>query len=87
MTWKPNTNPFTASLCSIDHRPHTFRARRFYFRVQRYVAGIRLQKTAYSHADIDTDIFSGSDIERIMRVLAKIRIMDAEARHRSGSNP
>tara|TARA_B100001778_G_scaffold334986_1_gene350445 strand:+ start:15045 stop:15302 length:258 start_codon:yes stop_codon:yes gene_type:complete len=83
----PNENCFTNLLCSLDHRPKTFRARRFYFRVQRFICRRNIENGWTSQADICNDIFSDDEIVRIARVMSKIRIMDADIRHRLGKLP
>jgi len=73
---KPNTNPFTYIVCDLDHRPKGKMARKHYRKVQKIIADKVMEKTGWDQAEVDEGIFSANTIQRIARVLAKIRIMD-----------
>lgn len=76
MRGNPNTNPFTYIVCDLDHRPKNKRACRHYRKVQKIIADKVLERTGWDQAEVDEGIFSVYTIQRIARVLAKIRIMD-----------
>lgn len=78
---KTNRNRYTDLLCKIDHRPNSRRAARAYFRVQRYICYRNIKAGWEKQADICTSIFSDEEIAKIMRVLTKIRIIDADIKH------
>lgn len=74
---KTNRNAYTFDLCSLDHRPKSRRAARAYYRMQRYICYRNIRAGWKKQAELCSEIFSDEEIGKIMQVLAKIRIMDA----------